>query len=134
MHCRCRSGKNDHPGRHGDTEGATTLAAVMAGILAAALADRSRVDNQVINVELSQWKMKPAVRLKQGQTVRLRLVATDVAHGFKIADLADIQEVKPGAPQDVLLTARDPGTYVVYCSFDCGTGHRSMVGVIVVEA
>ncbi|HEY3365554.1 MAG TPA: cupredoxin domain-containing protein [Symbiobacteriaceae bacterium] len=109
------------------------VAGVLFGIPAAAIAYQNSYATQVIPVKLSQWKIEPEIHVKAGTKTRLLLIATDVTHGFQIGRLINIKAIYPGHPQELIVTAVDPGTYEISCSNTCGVDHAKMLGKIVVE-
>jgi len=106
---------------------------------------------QVIAVNAKKYEFDPSpIRVKQGTRVQLKITATDHAHGFKIADIADGADPggKPGlvfsSPQDcrkieegktetVEFVAQTTGTYSFRCCVHCGWHHRGMKGELIVE-
>jgi len=105
---------------------------------------------QVIEVSAKKYEFDPSpIRVKQGTRVQLKITATDHAHGFKIADIADgaTPGGKPGlvfsSPQDCLkieegktetveFVAQTAGTYSFRCCVHCGWHHRGMKGELIV--
>ena len=106
---------------------------------------------QTIEVTAKKYDFTPApIRVKQGTTVRLKITATDRAHGFKISEHPDGAKEKgePGLvfttkqdcvkleknePTTVEFVARMPGTYTFKCCVHCGFGHGHMKGQLIVE-
>lgn len=108
------------------------LAALLVGMPVAAVARQNSHAAEVIPVELSQWDVRPEIRVKKGTQVRLLLTSRDVTHGFQVGSLVNL-EVHPGKPREVLINAVDPGVYEIRCSVTCGLAHGDMKGRIVVE-
>lgn len=92
----------------------------------------------------------PEVHVRQGATIQLLVTSTDRTHGIHISPFRDGGQVytPPGLSfiagedcyklkKDVQVTiefiALDPGTYSFKCCKLCGSGHKKMVGKIVVD-
>lgn len=113
----------------------------------------AQTDQNVQTIELSakKYDFTPSpIHVKQGATVRLKITATDRAHGFKIDQYPDGTKAKgdPGlvfttrqecvkleknSPMVVEFVARTPGTYTFKCCVHCGFGHGHMKGQLIVE-
>lgn len=122
---------------------------VMLPQLSAQSADSEAV--QLITVSASRFKFEPSeIRVKPGTTVRIKITATDHAHGFKISLYPDGADKKgdPGlafsSPQECIrieegqtttveFVARKPGTYDFRCCVVCGFHHHAMKGRLIVE-
>lgn len=73
------------------------------------------------------------IRVKAGEAVNIRLIATDVAHDLTIDELGFKVAAEPGRPGVGGLRApSEPGRFTFYCSI---AGHRAagMVGTLVVD-
>lgn len=106
-------------------------------------------DMQVIEVTAKKYEFNPSpIHVKVGARVQLKITATDHVHGFKLSEVADGANGKPGlvfsSPQDCLriekgqtqtleFTAQAAGTYSIRCCVHCGFDHRSMKGQLIVE-
>lgn len=106
---------------------------------------------QTIEVTAKKYDFTPSpIHVKQGATVRLKITATDRAHGFKIDPYPDGTKDKgnPGlvfttkqecvrldkdTPETVEFVAHTPGTYTFKCCVHCGLGHGHMKGQLIVE-
>jgi cytochrome c oxidase subunit II len=92
----------------------------------------------------------PEIHVRQGAPIELHVVSTDRTHGIHIDPFPDAR--KPNTPPGlsfvngedcyklkkdedviVLFTGMDVGTYSFKCCKQCGTGHKKMVGKIVVD-
>ncbi|MCP9926478.1 cytochrome c oxidase subunit II [Cyanobium sp. CH-040] len=68
-----------------------------------------------------------------GQPVQLRMQARDVIHAFWVPEFRLKQDVIPGQPTVLSLTATRPGTYPVICAELCGPYHGGMRTSVVVH-
>lgn len=76
---------------------------------------------------------KPStIRVKQGETVKLRFVSDDSPHTFTIDELGINQQFTYGKDANVVFTADKKGTFQFYCGVP---GHKEdgMVGTLIVE-
>ena len=90
---------------------------------------------RVVKVEAKQYEFIPAkIVVEEGDKVQVDITATDVEHGFALADYGIDQKVAPGKTETVTFTADKPGTHEFHCSVYCGPGHREMKGELVVLA
>ncbi len=75
-----------------------------------------------------------AIRLKEGERVRLRLASHDVVHGFSLQAFGiEVDEVRPGKVKTIEFVADKPGTFSFTCTVLCSPEHRNMKGELVVE-
>jgi cytochrome c oxidase subunit II len=79
------------------------------------------------------WSFGPELHLKAGEPYTIWVSATDVLHGFTIADQNLNLTVSPGHAYGIRITPETPGTYLILCSEYCGVGHHVMMGKIIVE-
>jgi cytochrome c oxidase subunit 2 len=66
------------------------------------------------------------------QPVKVTLTSQDVIHSFFVPAFRTHQDAIPGRYTAVWFQATKPGTYALYCSEYCGTGHATMIGEVVV--
>ncbi len=84
-------------------------------------------------VEGFNFGFKPkTIRVKQGDSVKLRLVSSDSPHTFTIDELNVNKEFTYGADADAVFTADKKGTFQFYCAVP---GHKEsgMIGTLIVE-
>lgn len=97
----------------------------------------SRVDNQQIQeieVTAKQFEFTPnPLRVKLGETVRLRITSVDVTHGFSLPEFGINEVLEPGETVTVEFQATKKGKFPFACSVACGIGHASMRGTLIVE-
>ena len=67
-----------------------------------------------------------------GRAVQLTLISQDVFHSFSIPAFRVKREAIPGRYTSVWFEATKPGTYNLFCTQYCGTGHSAMIGHVVV--
>ncbi|MBT7762995.1 hypothetical protein HN734_04005 [Candidatus Woesearchaeota archaeon] len=81
-----------------------------------------------------KFEFEPAeIRVMEGDTVRITVTSEDVAHGIAISEFDVKEDFGPGETVTVEFVADKKGTFTFFCSVFCGTGHREMVGQLVVE-
>ena len=62
--------------------------------------------------------------------VRVELVSKDVIHGFFLPSFRVKRDVVPGMPNYAWFVATKPGSYYLFCSQYCGTGHSAMITTV----
>ena len=81
-----------------------------------------------------QWEFVPGtITVNEGDTVKLTITSTDVAHGFNLPDFGVNERLDPGKAVNVEFVADKTGTFTFSCSVPCGSGHRGMKGQLVVK-
>lgn len=95
---------------------------------------RSQQENEFTLVGHSgQWG-PGAIRVTQGDTVRLRLTSADVVHGFALKAYGiELDKVYPGKVTTIEFVAQKPGTFLFTCTIVCSARHRGMEGELTVE-
>ncbi len=73
------------------------------------------------------------IGVKQGEKVRLKIIATDVDHGFGIKEYKINQNLPVGKEQIVEFMADKAGMFTVKCTVFCGSGHGNMKGRLIVQ-
>jgi cytochrome c oxidase subunit 2 len=89
---------------------------------------------RVIDISAKRFEFNPnVVTLHEGETVKIRLTATDHAHGLLIKPLGIDLDADPGLPDEVTITPKTSGKFPAICDHYCGMGHGNMKMVFVVE-
>jgi cytochrome c oxidase subunit 2 len=82
----------------------------------------------------SQWVWEPStITVKKGDHVRLKVTATDVAHGIAIKEFGVSEHLPPGEEKVIEFTADKTGEFEFVCSVYCGKDHKLMRGKLIVE-
>jgi cytochrome c oxidase subunit 2 len=72
-----------------------------------------------------------ALHIPIGRPVQLVMTSEDVIHDFSVPAFRIKHDVLPGRYETLWFEAVRPGTYHLFCTQLCGTGHAEMVGEIV---
>lgn len=72
------------------------------------------------------------LRLAIDKPVKLIMTSRDVIHGFFIPQYRQKQDVLPGRYTYLWLLPKKTGTFDIYCSQYCGTGHSLMRATLIV--
>lgn len=89
-----------------------------------------------IEVTARQWswtfqydngKKSEDLRVPVGEPVKLVLSSEDVIHGFYIPAYRIKEDTVPGLKTYLWFVANEEGTYDIFCSEYCGTGHSRML-------
>lgn len=87
---------------------------------------------EAVDVTVSKQGFRPAtVRLRKGETVRLRLKTTDDEHCFAVDALRLEKRIQPGKVTAFELTPDKLGSYPIYCCLEPDSG--AMRGRLVVS-
>lgn len=87
-----------------------------------------------ITMTAKKWEFEPStIEVNKGDRVVLTITSEDVKHGFAIDDFGVAVTLEPGKTVTTEFVADKAGTYDFYCSVYCGSGHRDMVGKLVVK-
>ncbi|MGE5278034.1 MAG: cupredoxin domain-containing protein [Acidobacteriota bacterium] len=106
-------------------------AAASSGAVRAADAPASP---RTIAITARRFEFEPKeIRLKKGETVKLKVTSADVSHGFFQRALKIDAELAAEKTAEVLVTPQEAGTYTLICDHFCGSGHGNMKMTIVVE-
>lgn len=91
---------------------------------------------RVIEVTAKRFTFEPsAIEVTEGDRVRLVVKSGDGVHGLQIRKFR-VNKLVPrgGQPVTIDFVASAPGTYEILCSEECGDGHESMKGSLIVKA
>jgi cytochrome c oxidase subunit 2 len=98
-------------------------------------------DATVIYVVAKQWMWKfqhlegqreiNTLHVPVGRPVKLLLTSEDVIHSFFVPDFRLHMDVLPARYTSVWFEATRAGTYHLFCSEFCGTGHANMRGTVI---
>ena len=72
----------------------------------------------------------PKLYVPVGMPVRVNLVSKDVIHGFFLPAFRVKRDVVPGMTNYAWFVADKPGSYDLFCSQYCGTGHSAMITTV----
>lgn len=87
-----------------------------------------------ISIVASQWEFTPdTLRVPLGAKVRLTLTSADVPHGFGLNAYRIDKPINPGDPTVIEFTADEEGEFPFICTINCGAGHGTMTGTLIVE-
>lgn len=103
--------------------------------LTAVAADGVWTEDSVVGT--TYWRKRfepvPAIEVREGQPIVLRLKSADVLHSFAIPALGiGPIDVPAGKVREVALTAREPGELLFLCWQVCSPVHGKLQGRIVV--
>jgi cytochrome c oxidase subunit II len=72
------------------------------------------------------------IRVPAGKPVKFILSASDVLHGFYLPDFRVKMDMIPGRVTTLWVQPDRPGSYQIYCTVYCGTGHSNMLARLIV--
>jgi cytochrome c oxidase subunit II len=72
----------------------------------------------------------PKLYVPVGKPILVNLVSKDVIHGFYLPAFRVKRDVVPGMKNHVWFMAPKPGSYDLFCSQYCGTGHSAMITTV----
>lgn len=75
-------------------------------------------------------KTSPKLYVPVGKPVLVNLVSLDVLHGFYLPAFRVKRDVVPGMKNHAWFVADKPGSYDLFCSVYCGTGHSGMITTV----
>ncbi|RNC71875.1 MAG: cytochrome c oxidase subunit II [Desulfuromonadales bacterium] len=82
------------------------------------------------NFTYANGKTSPKLYVPVGQPVVVNLVSEDVLHGFFIPAFRVKRDIVPGMKNHVWFVADKAGSYDLFCSQFCGTGHSAMITTV----
>ncbi len=82
------------------------------------------------NFAYPNGKTSPKLYVVVGKPVRVELVSADVIHGFYLPAFRVKRDTVPGMKNYAWFVASKPGSYDLFCSQYCGTGHSAMITTV----
>jgi heme/copper-type cytochrome/quinol oxidase subunit 2 len=80
-------------------------------------------------IEASQYAYNPGeINVNPGDTVKIKLVATDVVHGLYVDGYGVSVKADPGQTATLTFVADKPGSFRLRCNVTCGAMHPFMIG------
>lgn len=118
-----------------DTAAVIAMAALF-GVALTSARQAPAAEPRVIDVVAKRFAFEPAtIEVTEGERIRLVVLSEDGVHGLQIRKFR-VNKLIPRGGQAVTVdfVASEPGTYEIVCSEECGEGHDSMSGRLVVKA
>lgn len=85
-------------------------------------------------ITATQWSFSPnTITVNEGDLVRLRVTSLDVPHGILIDGYNINKVLNPNETATFEFVADKKGTFPFRCSVQCGGGHPTMTGKLIVE-
>jgi cytochrome c oxidase subunit 2 len=75
-------------------------------------------------------RTSPQLYVPVGRPVLVNLVSEDILHGFFLPAFRVKRDVVPGMKNHAWFMADKPGSYDLFCSQYCGTGHSAMITTV----
>lgn len=100
-------------------------------------------DAMTVNVVSRQWtwqfsyesgKQSDTLIAPIGKPVKLVLSSEDVVHSFYVPAFRIKEDCVPGMKTYLWFTAKETGSYDIFCTEYCGLGHSSMLSKVIVVA
>lgn len=86
------------------------------------------------DIVAKQWDFQPSIiKVNKGDKVKLNIKSIDIKHGFALTDFGINKDLNVGETTIVEFTADKSGTFSFFCSVYCGSGHKDMKGILVVN-
>ncbi len=91
-------------------------------------------ETKSFDMTAKQWEFIPdTITVNRGDHVVLNIRSIDVAHGIGLPDFGVNSYLEPGTTTRVEFDADRSGTFSFFCSVQCGAGHSSMRGTLIVQ-
>lgn len=97
-------------------------------------------DAETVYVDAKQWMWKFAyadgratndvLTVPVGKPIKLVMTSRDVIHSFYVPAFRVKQDVLPGRYSTTWFSAKDIGSYPIYCAEFCGVSHSAMLGSV----
>lgn len=89
---------------------------------------------RVVEVKASQFKFQPdPIVVKLGEKVKLIVTSADVTHGLAIGEFKVNLTIPSQETKTVEFIADQAGSFRVFCSVYCGSGHTHMQAKLIVQ-
>lgn len=82
------------------------------------------------NFTYANGRTSPKLYVPVGKPVVVNLVSVDVIHGFFLPAFRVKRDMVPGMKNFAWFVATKPGSYDLFCSQFCGTGHSAMITTV----
>lgn len=93
--------------------------------------ERNKVE---VTMKTFQFGFEPnTIRVRRGDLVVIHIISQDITHGFAIQEYGINVQTPPGQATTVQFIADKPGTFTMFCTVFCGTGHPNHKGSLVVD-
>ena len=80
-----------------------------------------------------QWEFEPSsITVNKWDTVKLLIESVDISHGIGLPAFGINERLEPGETTEIEFVADKEGTHSFFCNVQCGSGHGSMSGEIIV--
>jgi cytochrome c oxidase subunit 2 len=98
-------------------------------------------EEMTINVTARQWswhfsyengKQSDTLKVPAGKPIKMLLTSEDVIHSFYIPAFRIKEDCVPKMQTYLWFTARETGSYDIFCTEYCGLGHSGMVSKVIV--
>ncbi len=96
--------------------------------------DRSKTEVRIIEMTVESFAFVPStVNIKKGESVTIRIKGVSGLHSFGVPELGINVRIEEGQTVDVTIPTDTAGSFGFRCLIPCGSGHKSMVGTIVIS-
>ncbi|MDA2922994.1 cupredoxin domain-containing protein [Patescibacteria group bacterium AH-259-L07] len=86
------------------------------------------------NIVARRFAFDPdTITVNKGDTVKLNITSTDTTHGLAISEFGVNAILPPGETKTIEFVASQSGSYTMFCSVACGSGHFDMKGTLIVK-
>ncbi len=118
----------------GTSVGASAAASQVQLPASAASSAKPTAQARVVNVVVEDFAFTPSViKVKKGEKVTLALEGKTGIHGYAVPGLGINARVEADNTVSVTIPTDKTGTFDVFCSIPCGSGHKSMKSTIIIE-
>lgn len=93
-----------------------------------------KAEDKSIELRATRYSYSPnVIHVKKGDKVTIKLISTDVTHGFFLDGYDLNLFAHPGKPEQITFKAEKSGKFSFRCSRTCGEFHPYMIGYLRVE-